>query len=568
MPPVNHGFPPPAPSSGSSSDGATGPGAIPDDMLKREQEYQEALEKRNKLLLDPNPVRAMEALRQVTAKALEEEKRLGLAIKDRLGLTDRAGLPGGVRGGRVVYGDGVTSPAVQPGGPIVPPPPQVPQNARQMAEQRQAMYAAPPEPPAPGPTFGQMRGQAMSTVGQVGRYVNTGMNAVDAATAPFVDRQTRFFNTVDSLDPTGAVGALRRLQLSMQQYGSGMTREEQRRKEWEIRGEPQHVTVPHVSFAAQFVPECESAMRRLQALDQPAGQVPRMPRGMPSRGTVWGEQEHREQAALLPARRASADAFRDEEAAKGREEGVKRMGADILRMIQAADAQVITFTKAADEEGNNAIARILRAKAAAKAEEAMRLMGELTKNDDDLRAARSQTALATARRRAADRQEEDVALGFVVEREQVAATQSVRTIAMGPAERVQGQAMLQLVQQMKEAGQDLSMLPREVWDAAAAAAPETTRKLMEEAGAKRIAIDRDSGAIPQEEYRDNLPTIRRRADDLRDRSSDMESREMREVLDAIAEAFKSVVGRESRLRGEFERFLQNSFVQSLYNSMK
>lgn len=587
MPPVNHGFPPPAPSRGSSSDGATGPGAIPDDMLKREQEYQEALEKRNKLLLDPNPVRAMEALRAATAKALEEEKRFGQAIKDRLGLTDRAGLPGGVQGGRVIHGDGVTAPFVQPAGPIVPPPPQVPQNARQMAEQRQAM-TEPTPPPAPGPTFGQMRGAAMGTVGAIGRGVGTINGAVDAANAPFVDNDTRFFNTVNSLDPTGAVGSLRRLQISMQRYGSGMTREEQFKKEQQNLLDPQMRTLPLERFRLDWDVQRLKAASLLTQDERgrvdvdPGSWMPegtrkgfteglaRMPDvqyptvGDRSRDTVRGEQRLRQSYAELPAQRQLATETRELKSQEVAMEGLIALRERYDKERRDAQSHADFLKTSADLEPNAVKKSGLYGQAAAEAQKALGLQRLAMEAEDRLWQARETYSYQQFKVRSAEQEIGRAKEAVYAEREQVAAGQSVRTIAMGPAERVQGQAMLQLVQQMKEAGNDLSMLPSEVWDAASRAAPETTRKLMEEAGAKRIAIDRDSGAIPKDEVRDLLPEIRQLRDEQSRQNDTATLEALKGLFRDLFQSINDVRSRDAGLLKVLESQIKQFEFQSYY----
>ena len=548
MPPITPQPGPPPAQSPAPPQGAGAAGVTP-DVLQREKEYQDALRKRNQLLLDPNPVRAMEQLREATRKAADEEERLGRAIRARLALAGKpVPLPVGPGGGPGV--------PANPHGPSPAPGHQPPGGGT--VQQSPFTFA--------GATLPQWRTGAGSVMSAVGQYGGRAMDAFDAATAPFVDQRTRLSNTVRSVDPTGGFDALQRLQIAMQRDTAGLTKEEQQRRLTNIVGKVDHVTLPHQSFVSQFVPEREAAVRRMAAIDLPGGREPMMPRGLPGRDTLTGEQAYREQSTLLPLRRETAEAFREEEAAKGAEDALRKIGDEIVKAIRTADANVKTFTDAAKREESQVVKKELFAKAAAASQTSTGLMRNLMQSDDDIRAAAAATAQATFRRRATEIRQDEVAHGFLREREGVASEQAQRLGGMGPGERTQGMVMLRQLQEMQKQGTDLSMMPREMFDMAASVAPETVRKMRESTGTTVIEQAKQANLLPESEYRDDLRTIRRQADGLQEKVSGNRFDELRAVLGGIVEAFKAVVGRETRLNEEFERFKRNLEQQSFYKS--
>lgn len=561
--PVNHGFPPAQPSRGASSDSAAG-GGVSDDVLRREQEYQELLAKRIKLFLDPAAGRAVAAVRLETERAAEAERK----YRDAVALRMAAMRSGGI--GVIATGNGVTGPMTA--GPQFQQAAPPPINAQQAAAQQAATNGAMPSPnygttsPANGgPSLASRFGGATAGVmGGIGRHLGQAMDGVDAFNAPYTPGEAQTFNALKTI-PFGigdGIGALRRLQLSLQQYGSGLTREQSLTQEQLLIKGAELRDAPHEGFRMDY--DVQRILRGVMAGDpshavgqwngkrpgwldeQGAAELQRLadarvrdprrdPRGddpiprafkgyetvnpilRAQRGdSLTAEYGYRSESRYVEAQRDESEAVRQLEAQKSALAGLSAIRRRHEGERAEAAARAIALEKKANGETNQKVAKTIRAEAAAQFTYAAEMGKKAIQAEDSIRSMREGIATQEARRQQAAVGVQRANLVEWTEREGVAASQAQRIGSMGPGARMGGQVMLKLLQQMQEAGQDLTMMPAEVIDMARSVAPETVRKMFEGAGEQRIKADRADGLLPAEEYRDDHSTARKRVNEVND----------------------------------------------------
>lgn len=579
------------PGGGGGAGGGTG--AVTTDMLQREQEYQDAIRKRNQLLLDPNPVRAMEALREATRKAADEEERLGRAIRQRLGLGG-GGVGGGAGGGVPSHGGGGSG-----SGPGVPANP----------------YGLPPTlPPGPGGAGGQPGGGlgwgataapwkagAGAVLGTIGAGVGKAMDAMDAAQRPFTAPETRFWGAVDSLDPTGAASQLRRLQLSLQQYGSGMSREDTQllaRRQAMLPGE---VDLPLERFRMTYDVERVMAGVRAGDADHELGRRPGEPwrpkwmdaatndrlldlavrrrqrsgdswefrtldDGDRVRDTLSGERRYQEASGLLPAQRRATEETRELEAQKAGLEvliGLRRRY-DAER-IAAAQRAAVLEKQANDEAGKNVpTAFITRAMAFGQSAMSAGFAHLSIEAEDRIKAARQGLAEQDIRERTARGDVTREKLRQLSEREGVASEQSQRVAGLGIGGVMEGSVALRQLQKMKAEG-TLAMAPPELYQMAGRFAPGETRKLAESGGTDLIRMARDSGAAGSE-FRDVLPQIRQEVDKTNRQLDTFGAANFEKLGTAILEIYTKMSNRFADYERVLESLLGRMRVEGIYQS--
>lgn len=588
MPPVPQpGFPPPQggrsgghpipPLPGGADRGdAGGTGPISDDALRRERDYQALLDKRNKLLTDTGPLRAVEMLRRETERLADAEQRYVTALQRRgAALGAAGGLAAAAAAGGIGGAGGV--PGFGGGGGLGPSPATTAPFPARMYVPGLGVVPAPPGAQT-GFALGKGSIPVLNAIGQIG---GRAMDAVDAATAPFTDGSTRFFNTVNSLDPTGAVGALRRLQISMQRYGAGMTREQQLEKEYDSVMRPGTVNLPLERFRMDWDvsrmkaaaasdpvgalalsnrhwanPSEEAAIRgRLLEIDPLRTRYPVMAPGERQRDTVAGEQAYRERLAQLPGQRQESAELRELGAQKVALETMIQLRSRYNRMREEADKEAKRLEAQADKE-NAPKGSLIRAEVAAQSNYALGLQRDVIQMDDRIRQAREGVAHQGFRFNQANIELARTQEAQYAQREDVAASQSRRLIAMGPGGRLQGQASLRILQQMQEQGADLSMLPASIWQRAESVAPDTVRKMQERAGEGVVRRDREAGLLPKDEFRDFLTEIRAKRDAQGQLGDKATMDALKQLLRELVEAVTGVPNREPELFQELRQQIE------------